>query len=197
MSKKHRQYPLRIPRHAGGIRLQEPAVPASRSWWARSWREAVEAMNLGPRQARGLHYARSGQVVALDFAGNRIAAQVVGVRSEPYRVECVFSLALPSVRGKLIAAIRSEPVLVARLLAGELPYEIDGIFASAGARLFPGGKLGPGSYDVTISCSCPDWKNPCKHAAAVLAVAGEAIAADPALLLALRGIEIGALADED
>ena len=60
-----------------------------------------------------------------------------------------------------------------------------------------GGKLGPGRYDVTTKCSCPDYANPCKHSAAVLLLLGEEIARRPLTLLELRGILPEELCDED
>ena len=67
-----------------------------------------------------------------------------------------------------IAFQGGEPMLAARLLADDMPTEVESIFRAAGFDLFPGGKLGPGKYDMTSACSCPDYANPCKHVAAVM-----------------------------
>ena len=88
-------------------------------------------------------------------------------------------------------------MLVARLLADDLPTEIGLLFRTEGYDLFPGGKLGPGKYDMTTKCSCPDYANPCKHAAAALLILGEEIARRPMTLLELRGISMEDLCDED
>ena len=90
----------------------------------------------------------------------------------------------------------AEPT-AARILADDLPAEVEGIFRRQGFDLFPGGKLGPGKYDMTSACSCPDYANPCKHVVAALLVLGEEIARRPATLLALRGIMLEDLVDED
>ncbi|HAI86386.1 MAG TPA: hypothetical protein DCL63_05275, partial [Firmicutes bacterium] len=42
--------------------------------------------------------------------------------------------------------------------------------------------------DVDMSCTCPDWANPCKHIAAVFYVLGVEFNRDPFLLLLLRGM---------
>jgi len=76
-------------------------------------------------------------------------------------------------------------------LAGELPHEIEDVFAEAGVALFPE----RGSH-LTTSCTCPDWATPCKHAAAVCYLMAEAFDDDPFLLLAFRGREREALLDE-
>jgi uncharacterized Zn finger protein len=86
---------------------------------------------------------------------------------------------------------------VARLLADHLPMEVEELFRREGCSLLPGGKLGPGLYDVTTKCSCPDYANPCKHSSAVLMILGEEISRRPQALLELRGIMMEELYDED
>jgi hypothetical protein len=71
---------------------------------------------------------------------------------------------------------------VARLLAGEVPPDLEGVFDTAGVALFPGVWR-----DVRADCSCPDWENPCKHIAAVLYVFADQLDTDPWLLLRWRG----------
>ena len=109
----------------------------------------------------------------------------------------IFKLLGDETRLKIVESIRAEPMFVARLLANDLPVEIEKIFAAHRLSLFPGGKLAPGRYDMTTSCTCPDWANPCKHVTAVLLVLGEEIARRPSLMLELRGIEMEELYDED
>jgi uncharacterized Zn finger protein len=41
--------------------------------------------------------------------------------------------------------------------------------------------------DVNFTCSCPDWGEPCKHAAAVYYLLAEQMDADPFILMHLRG----------
>lgn len=192
-----KKYPVRIPRFAPGIRSQDPRGGASRSWWSRRWLESLESMGVGGRLARGRAYAVSGQIVSLRIAGPHVEAQVVGARSDPYNVTVDFSLPSDDARRAVLSALRSDPMLVARLFADDLPMEVEELFRRVGVRLFPGGKLAPGVYDVTLSCSCPDWANPCKHTCAVMLILGEEIARRPMTLLEFRGIEEGDLCDEE
>ncbi len=194
---RHRQYPIRIPRFAAGIRAQETRTGGARSWWAREWTRRLEAMGLKGRLGRGKNYALSGQVVRLEIAGPRVTAAVVGTRADPYAITLDFRVPAGAVRERIVAALRAEPMLVARMLADDLPLEVAEIFRREGYDLFPGGKLGPGRYDMTTACSCPDYANPCKHTAAVLLLLGEEIARRPATLLELRGIELEELFDEN
>ena len=195
MSKK--RYPIRIPRYATGIRAQESRTGAGRSWWAREWTRRLEAMGLKGRLGRGKNYALTGQVVAMEIAGSRVTAKVQGTRPDPYAVTVDFRTPTGEARARIVATLRGEPMLVARLLADDLPTEVEKIFRTEGCDLFPGGKLGPGKYDMTTACSCPDYANPCKHSAAALLILGEEIARRPATLLELRGISPEELYDED
>lgn len=193
--KKH--FPMRFPRHATGFRAQLQRPGAQRSWWFSKWMEAVEPMGFDGRTARGRTYAVSGQVVALEVEGSDVRAKVMGMRLEPYSVEIKFTPLNEAVRKRIVTKLRGEVMLLARLLAGEFPLDVEKMFREEGAQLFPGGKIAPGKYDVTIGCSCPDWANPCKHSCAVLMILGEEIARRPLTLLELRGIREEELIDED
>lgn len=182
------KYAIRVPRFAAGIRAQESRTGAGRGWWARRWLESIEAMNPGARLGRGRNYAVSGQVTDLVLEGPRVTAKVLGVREDPYSVSVTFSVPAAAARKKIVAALRRDPMTVARLLADDLPMAAEEAFRRAGAPLFPGGKIATGRYDVTFSCSCPDYANPCKHTIAVLLLLGEEIARRPMTLLECRGV---------
>lgn len=191
-----KSYPMRVPRYASGIRAQLLRSGSSRNWWHAKWLETVEPMGFGGRFPRGRNYAASGQVVDFEIDGARVSASVVGVRPEPYRVSLAFSPLEKKARGRILARLRSEPVILARLLSGEMPLDVEKFFRDENAPLFPAGKIAPGRYDVTMDCSCPDWVNPCKHCSAVLVVLGEEISRRPLTLLELRGIKEEELFDE-
>ena len=173
------------------------------TWWARRWIAALEAMRLGARFGRGRQYAVSGQVTDLVVEGSHVSALVVGSRPEPYRVTLDFTAAEGAARERIAEAIRSQPMTLARLLAGDLPVEAGELFRAEGIPLFPQaeprGKTPEGKmiWDVVMRCSCPDWARPCKHMAAVLLLLGEEVARRPATLLALRGVDVESLVSPD
>lgn len=194
MSKK--RYPVRVPRCASGIRAQEMRTGAGRNWWFRRWQQVLEGMGLGARLGRGKNYAIFGQVTEMRIEGPHVEARVVGTRAEPYRVTIDFRIPEGEARAHICAALRREPMLVARLLADDLPTEVEELFRAEGLTLFPGGKIAPGKYDMTTRCSCPDYANPCKHSSAVLILLGEEIARRPSTLLDLRGIPMEELYED-
>ena len=195
MSKK--KYPIRIPRYAAGIRAQESRSGSGRNWWAKRWQDVVEGMGLGARLGRGKNYALSGQVLSMEMSGSRIYSRVLGTREEPYDITIDFIAAEGEAKKRIISKIKSEPMTLARILADDLPTEVEMFFRDESLHLFPGGRLSPGKYDMTTDCSCPDYANPCKHVSAVLIILGEEIARRPSTLLALRGITIKDLCGED
>ena len=83
---------------------------------------------------------------------------------------------------RVIETLRGQALFRAKLLAGEMPDEIEEVFAACGTPLFP-----RSARDLDLFCSCPDWGVPCKHLAAVCYVLAEKFDADPFGLLAWRG----------
>lgn len=197
MSRK--RYPLRVARTAFGIRAQDLRTLVRTAWWARRWVASLESMRLGARLGRGRQYAVAGQVTELMIEGPHVEASVTGSRETPYRLSLDFTSASSS---SVAENLQKEPVLLARLLTGDLPMEVEGLFREAEIPLFPQavpmGKTAEGKpvYDVRMHCSCPDWNRPCKHLIAVLFLLGEEVARNPASLLALRGVDVEDLVEE-
>lgn len=186
MSKK--KYPPRYPKTAHGFRAQDlRALPRS-AWLAKGWLRAVESMRLGARLGRGRVYAEMGQVTAISADGSHVEATVIGGRPEPYTVKMDFAV-FPGGDGAFASSTGVMPL--ARIAAGDMPQVVAEAFSLKGAAMYP--TLGVDHF----WCSCPDWSRPCKHVAAVLCLLGDALVRDPALLLSLRGISIGAMGDLD
>ena len=174
-----------------GIELRSRRGAIGESWWSRRFLSAVESIMTGSRLARGRTYARQGQVIDLGIGSGLVVAQVQGSRRTPYGVQISMPAASDTRWEAIVDALAAQAGYAARLLAGELPHEIEDVFADAGVALFPE----RGSH-LTSSCTCPDWATPCKHAAAVFYLMAEAFDDDPFLLLAFRGREREALLDE-
>jgi uncharacterized Zn finger protein len=178
----------RTRRVKGGIQARSKRGAFGETWWGRRWMETLESFDVESRLARGRSYARSGQVLTLEIEAGEVRATVQGSQPKPYTIRIRLAVFPEAAWEKVAAGLRDEPALAARLLAGELPAEIEGVFAKAGLSLFPAR-----SKDLDGSCSCPDWSNPCKHLAAVYCLLAEEFDRDPFLLFALRGRERDAL----
>lgn len=151
-------------------------------WWSRRFVEVLESFALGSRLTRGRSYARKGQVVSLDVGPGEVRASVQGTRRTPYRVSIGLTPFPELVWAKLEVTLAEQAIHSARLLAGEMPAELEDVLAAAGAPLFP-----QRAQDLTMTCSCPDVAVPCKHIAATFYLLAEAFDEDPFRILAWRG----------
>ncbi|OZV84535.1 hypothetical protein CA850_01400 [Micromonospora echinospora] len=169
-------------RVTGGLRARSSRGAIGQSWWSRRFVEVLESFALGTRLTRGRAYARAGQVLALDVAPGAVTAVVQGSRPRPYQVRIELARFPEPVWTRLEEALAAQAFFSARLLAGDLPGELEELFTSVGAPLFP---AGVGELDQ--HCSCPDVAVPCKHLAATFYLLAEAFDADPFRLLHWRG----------
>jgi uncharacterized Zn finger protein len=178
--------PRSVPREAkGGIKAQtKKGQQFGQTWWAKRWLDVLESFDLGPRLARGRSYARSGQVLSIDIESGSVKAVVQGSRPTPYKVSIDVDVLSKKDWAKVVEGLASQAVFAAKLLAGEMPQDVEKVFRGAGLSLFPARQ-----QDLETDCSCPDWSNPCKHIAAVYYLLGEEFDRDPFLLFRLRGME--------
>ena len=180
--------PSRPLKAEGGIKAQSKRGGFGESWWAKRWIQVLEGFEIGARLARGRSYARKGQVLSVAIDKGRVAAKVQGSRPKPYDITMEVKTLSDGDWSKVVDALGRQALFAAKLLAGEMPQDIEPVFAEVGLSLFPA-KL----QDLKTACSCPDWSNPCKHIAAAYYLLGEEFDRDPFLIFALRGMSREAL----
>jgi uncharacterized Zn finger protein len=177
--------PIRVD---GGLKARSERGAIGESWWSKRFLAVLESFALGTRLTRGRSYARAGQVLSLTIAPGQITANVQGSRPKPYKVSIglrVFDDALWHI---IEVSLAEQAIFSARLLAGDMPADIEVVFEAANAPLFPA-TVG----DLTMTCSCPDFQVPCKHIAATFYLLAEEFDADPFHILHWRGREKSAL----
>lgn len=158
------------------------------NWWSRRWIEILEAAIDSGRLNRGRSYARKGQVVDIEIEPGLVTASVQGTRKKPYQIRLGFETLSDEAKSLLLFRFREHSSFAAKLLAGEMPEEMENVFKEAGVNLFPNK-----SAIRRYKCSCPDEAAPCKHIIAVLLLLAEVFEGDPFLILKLRGIDRNAL----
>ena len=174
-------YPKPKPRKpAHGIKAQSRKF--GQTWWSGKWLAALERLVDPARLSRGRSYARSGQVLNLDIQAGRVESRVQGSRPQPYKVKIEIKPLTEKDWQRVADAMSQQAIFAAKLLAGEMPQNIEEAFAAAKVTLFPASR-----GDLKTQCSCPDYSNPCKHIAAVYYLLGEQFDSDPFLLFRLRG----------
>jgi uncharacterized Zn finger protein len=176
-------YPPSRPRPVtDGLKARRSRGAIGSSWWSRRFLDVLESFAMGSRLTRGRAYARKGQVISLEVAPGAVKAAVQGSRARPYRVSIGLAAFPELVWAKAEIALSEQALPSAKLLAGEVPPELEELFGAAGAPLFP-----RSVDELDQQCSCPDREVPCKHLAATFYLLAEAFDADPFLLLRWRG----------
>lgn len=140
----------------------------------------------GEVMREGVEYARLGQIRRMELEGSSVVAAVQGRRQRSYTVTIGLEPFTPDGRDRLILAMSEQSRYAAKLLAGELPPNIEDLFAPLDMRLFPAT-----AAQARVSCDCAEprvsggW---CKHAVCVCVLLSERMSADPFLIFALRGL---------
>jgi uncharacterized Zn finger protein len=153
----------------------------AKSFWGKSWCINLERYSdYENRLARGRTYLRSGLVVDLQIRKGEVAAMVAG--SSLYKVKIAIA-PVTAVRWKAICRDCAGTVdSLVELLQGRLSKGVMDRVCRTGDGLFPSPE------EITLSCSCPDWAEMCKHVAAVLYGIGARLDERPELLFVLRDV---------
>ena len=178
--RKHR--PTRAIRTDQGVASRSQSGAFVESWWAERWVGALERLITSARLVRGQAYARAGQVLSVAEDAGTVRAKVQGSRRTPYRVTIGLTPLADEAWERVFSELARRPDLAASLLAGEMPRDIDEVFAQAEASLFP-----TAPDHLRLECSCPDKVTVCKHIVATCYLMGEQLDEDPFLLFRLRG----------
>ncbi|MFB7957808.1 SWIM zinc finger family protein [Streptomyces sp. NPDC056045] len=173
-----------------------PPLPTARgrrsfaeTWWGNAWVQALEGPTRSTtgRLARGRTYARAGNVGPITVTPGRATAYVQGSQPRPYRTAMDIPTLTQGAWDILLDAAAAQAGHLAALLDRDMPTTLADTAAQAGVHLLPL------PHELTPSCSCPDWGDPCKHAAALYYQVARLLDRDPFVLLLLRGRSEGEL----
>ncbi|WP_414516284.1 SWIM zinc finger family protein [Nostoc sp. PCC 9305] len=162
--------------------MTNDTLQASREWWSQQWLDLLDSYRFKKRLERARNYARQGNVLSIEFKGAKVLARVQGSEVEPYKVSLSLEPFTDEQWGYVIETMSQRAIFAAKLLAGEMPQNIEEVFTANGLSIFPF-TLG----DVQSKCSCPDKANPCKHIGAIYYQLGDRFSEDPFVLFQLRG----------
>jgi uncharacterized Zn finger protein len=168
----------------GGLKARSTRGAIAQTWWSGRFIAVLESIIVGGRLQRGRNYARRGQVLSMDVTAGLVSALVQGSRVQPYRVRIGLDAFGQPEWAAAERALAGSAWYSAKLLAAEMPEDIEDVFAGLGLALFPAS-----AAELSMYCSCPDWEVPCKHIAAVFYLLAETFDADPFRILAWRGRE--------
>jgi uncharacterized Zn finger protein len=162
--------------------MTNDTLQASREWWSQRWLDLLDSYRFKKRLERARNYSRQGNVLSIEFQGAKVLAKVQGSEPEPYKVSLSLEPFTEEEWGYVIETMSKRAIFAAKLLAGEMPQNIEEVFTTNGLSLFPFTLS-----DVQSKCSCPDKANPCKHVGAVYYQLGDRFSEDPFVLFELRG----------
>lgn len=172
----------RIAARSGGVRI---------SWWAKAWQSAVEeACYSSTDLAKGLKMARAGKVGQIRWGHNAEGGWfLAGVEDgdDVYTARARVSSLPPEQRTALREVVASEAGRVGALLLGNLPQSLVADAEELGVELLPW------SGDLSFTCSCEPWADPCPHAVAMAVQVGWLMHAEVDVLFSLRGVSIDSL----
>lgn len=192
-------------RVVGGVRLQAKVAPGpdaaiatgiSGTWgWASArWMRLAENNAPGGQLAEGLDYARLGQARTLEVRPGVISARVQGRMPGAYRVEIRLPVFTHEQWEQVLTSMAAQARYGASIASGEMPSNIEDLFAPVGLRLFPSE-----APDVATSCTCPVFRGEtgvgggaatpwCKHVCCAMFIFAEKLTREPLLVFALRGL---------
>ena len=159
-------------------------IPGNRiatTFWGRAWCDnLLRYSDFENRMPRGRKYVRSGSVVHLAVEPGLVRALVNG--TDLYEIQ-VRILPVPSERwAALRGQCAGEIGSLVDLLSGRPPERVMEIVSRPEQGLFPA------RDEISLDCSCPDWAEMCKHAAAAMYGVGVRFDEDPEQLFRLRGV---------
>ncbi len=170
---------------AEGLTLH-PVVSRSRklaqSFWGSAWMKHLAVRETGGLcLAPGRTLLRHGCVLDVQVTPGKVRA-LVSAR-ELYEVELVVPPLEEEAVERLSVLCRGRIDSLLSLLEGRMaPALLEQLCD-------PDEGLLPDAADWRISCSCPDWSEPCSHAAAVMYALGVMLDDQPELLFVLRSME--------
>lgn len=154
----------------------------ARQFWGKAWmRHLALCESGGLCLAPGRTLLRHGCV--LDLRIRRGCMEALVSAQELYEVSLKVRPLEEEPLEALRAACQGRVASHIALLEGRVDEHLLAILCD------PEQGLLPAPSDWQMRCSCPDWAEPCPHAAAAIYAAGMLIDSDPSLLFTLRSLE--------
>jgi uncharacterized Zn finger protein len=149
----------------------------------RAFLAVLESLGMAARFQQGRRLARTGAVLGLTVTTSVATANVRDADSaETHRVRVALRAFSSAEWHRLQEALGAQAIHVAKLLAGEVPEEMDGLLAGLGLSLLP-----QSVGEVALSCSCRAWQEPCGHVIATWYALADEFERDPFAMFAWRG----------
>jgi len=170
----------------GGVKLKLKVGESPASWVTQRLLRAAETGADNAIYNDGLEYARLGQTKRLTIEEELCEGIIQGRSDKPYTTTLSLEKFSVESQEQIIGAMANQVRYTAKLLASELPSNIEDVFAPLGLKLFPAEP-----EDIKPVCSCPDWTEEepwCKHTVCLTSLLAEKLGDDPMAIFGLRGM---------
>jgi len=174
--------PAKPRRIRGGEKLSSAGTAAA-GWAGQRWLRLMEQAADGAAVVEGLEYAKLGQTRRLSIDPGRVEASVQGREFRAYTTMLRVKTFDHAEWQRVIDSMADQAIYAAKLLAGELPQNIEDVFVPLGMKLFPGDPS-----EIEISCTCGPARVWCKHVCCVTSLLADRLGRDPFLMFVLRGL---------
>ncbi|TVQ61430.1 MAG: hypothetical protein EA378_08645 [Phycisphaerales bacterium] len=186
--RREKPLPMHPRRVRQGVKLLKEPPTGPSAWAGERWRRLTDALvehfDRSSDAPEALDYAKQGQTKRLTIEDGVVRATVQGRMTRPYQVTIEVRRFDQEQREGLIRAMADQAVFAAKLLAGEMPRDIDTLLDPLGTRLIPGD-----ARELVGSCTCKDNRDWCKHLLCVMHLVADHLAQDPFVAFRLRGLE--------
>lgn len=183
----------------GEVTVSPTAAASGWTWASSRWMRLAEEHALGEQLVEGLEYARLGQARSIEIKPGLIAGKVQGRVPTAYKTELRLPLFTHEQWARIVSMIAEQAKYSAALIGGEIPNNIEDIFAPMGLRLFPSDE-----QDLATSCNCDVFRGKdsftgldrpggpsrwCKHICCLMYLVAEKLAQQPLTIFSLRGLD--------
>lgn len=150
--------------------------------WSTPFVEMLESLRMPAAFQAGRRLHRAGNVRGLRISSSLAAAVVHDDDGTAYRTRVAVRTFSGADWRRVERALAEQAIYAARLLAGELPDDLDRVLAGLGLSLFP-----QDLPEVALDCTCTSRPVPCRHLTATWYALAESFDTDPFGILAWRG----------
>jgi uncharacterized Zn finger protein len=167
--------------------------------WGEQFFSQIEKIVDPAKLHKGRFYAQNDRIQSYSIKDGTIIAQIRGTVKPQLSVykEPIYetSINIKQIKNtdweKIISHIAAKASMIARIILGKLPNNIDSVFQKFGLSLFP-----QDIEDFSSECTCTNWETPCTHISGLLNLLANKINKNPFLLLELRGSSMAELTSQ-
>lgn len=168
-------------RYGAKLTARDGSLP--QHWATQRWMRLLEDAAEGAALTEGTEYAKIGQTRRLDIGAGFFEGPVQGRRRISYTTRVEIDVFAPTQWDAIVEAMSDQALYTAKMLSGELPQNVEDLFAPFGLHLFP-----TDASDLRPTCTCGHPTPWCKHTLCLGILIADQLAADPFLVFTLRGM---------